>query len=251
MDFAKEFLPRMEQQNLDLGIAGFLTTDDRVYPLGTDTKVLSTVFELFVRPVVVEIAGSFGMVVRQPDMQNFYPDFTLMVDEADPAKIAVDVKTTYRSFRKDGTWTASFTLGSYTSFLRKPTKNIDYPYETYARHFIIGFVYTRGEEVPKSHIYPLQLRHEIPSPFYDLDYFVQEKYRIAGQRPGSGNTTNIGSIVGSSISDFSSGNGPFAALGPAVFEDYWRNYGTTAGARDYRNLKEYLEWKHQKGGVGV
>ena len=45
-----------------------------------------------------------------------------MTDEKDEAKVAIDVKTTYRNFTANGEWTASFTLGSYTSFMRNETK---------------------------------------------------------------------------------------------------------------------------------
>jgi len=155
-----------------------------------------------------------------------------MADRDDPAKVAVDVKSTYRNFGRGGKWSASFTLGSYTSFLINETKNIAFPYSQYAKHYIIGFIYTRviaapvtdGVEKPER-IFTFDKRGEISCPIKDVACFVQEKYRIASKRAGSGNTTNIGSITGASVEDFAEGNGPFAAEGDEVFLDYWRNYG--------------------------
>ena len=83
-------------------------------------------------------------------------------------------------------------------------------------------------------------RDGVVSPYFDVEWFVQEKYRIASDKAGSGNTANIGSISAASVAEFSEGNGPFAAYGESVFLDYWRNYGTTSGNRAYRNLQEYL-----------
>jgi len=245
IDFVDEFYRKMRQHKPDFHVCGLLTESDMVYPLTTDTKVLSTIFELIVRPFIFEIASDHSLRVCEPLHQNYYPDFTLVHDENDPAKIAVDVKSTYRNFRGGGTWRASFTLGSYTSFLRKPTKNIVFPYSQYSKHYVIGLIYTRN--VPGTiHRYALDDRRAAACPFADVDFFVQEKYRIAGERAGSGNTTNIGSITGTAVDDFAKGKGPFAKAGEAVFEDYWRNYGTTARERPYSNLSEYYKWRKRR-----
>ena len=218
-DFPSEFDRKMAKHQPDFGILGFLTRAGRIYPLGSDTKVLSTVFELIARPLVFEIAREQKVRVHEPEAQNFYPDFTLMTDAGDAQKIAVDVKSTYRNFRPDGkSWVAGFTLGSYTSFLRKETKNIAFPHSQYAKHYIVGFIYTRTGDTGK-HFYALKDKG-IPCPIADVEFFVCEKYQIAGLRAGSGNTTNIGSIVGTSVEDFAKGSGPFAEVGEQVFLDY-------------------------------
>jgi len=51
---------------------------------------------------------------------------------------------------------------------------------------------------------------------------VQEKYKIAGKTPGSGNTTNIGSISSNTIRDFKEGNSGFSSK--HEFDEYWRKY---------------------------
>lgn len=247
LDFISYFKTRMIKEQPSFEIAGLLMRNDRLYPFNTDTKVLSTIFEIVVRPLVYEIAAEHGLQVYEPEQQNFYPDFTLMQDKHDKRKTAVDVKSTYRHFRSDGSWTASFTLGSYTSFLRNETKNIAFPYSDYQTEYVIGFVYSRTTLSSGECTYSLSNRAAVPCPFTDVEHFVQEKYRIAGWTPGSGNTTNIGSIVGSSTGDFAAGRGPFADFGEEVFKDYWRNYTPRRQGRLYSNLEEYLEWKQERG----
>lgn len=246
MDFIAEFEKKMEEKNLSFEITGLLTRDDRVYPFGTDTKVLSTIFELLIRPTIYAIANEHGFLVVEPEKQNFYPDFTLLKSTDDKNKIAVDVKTTYRNFHPNkGTWTAGFTLGSFASFMRNDTKNIVFPFSQYQKHFIVGFIYTRVDDASGVHEYSLDDRARVPAPFTDVEYFAQEKYRIASDRPGSGNTENIGSIIAGSVDEFRRGNGPFSNLGEEVFLDYWRNFPRYRTKGKYTNLEEYLAWKRE------
>ena len=246
LDFISHLRSRMSDSQLDFEIAGLLMRDDTLYPFSADTKVLSTIFEIVVRPLVYEIAAEHSLQVYEPEQQNFYPDFTLMQNKLDQRKVAVDVKSTYRHFRRNGSWTAAFTLGSYTSFLRNETKNIAFPYSDYHSEYVVGFVYSRTDPSTGTHMYSLENRNAIPCPFTNVEYFVQEKYRIAGWRPGSGNTTNIGSMLGSSIDDFAEGRGPFAELGEEVFKDYWRNYNPSSQDRPYSNLEEFLQWRKKR-----
>ena len=244
-DFLAAFREKMLAKAPAFEVIGILSADDKVYSLGTDTKVLSTVFELIVRPVLYEVAKDNGFVVREPTYQNYYPDFTLIRDVWDNQKIAIDVKTTYRRFTTGGGWRASFTLGSYTSFMRSKTKNILFPYDQYAKHYVIGFIYSRLL-AGGPNVFGLEDRETAGMPFNNVEWFVQEKHRVAGERPGSGNTTNIGSIVGSSNEEFISGNGPFAQVGEEIFLDYWRNYKPLAVNRPYNNLSQYYDWKDSK-----
>ena len=186
LDFISYFKTRMSKEQPSFEIAGLLMRDDRLYPFSTDTKVLSTIFELVVRPLVYEIAEEHGLQAYEPEQQNFYPDFTLMQDKHDKRKTAVDVKSTYRHFRSDESWTASFTLGSYTSFLRNETKNIAFPYSDYQSEYVIGFVYSRAAPNSGAYMYSLKNRDDAPCPFTNVEHFVQEKYRISGWLPGSG-----------------------------------------------------------------
>ena len=63
----------------------------------------------------------------------------------------------------------------------------------------------------------------IPPVIRDFIFFAEEKWRIASDKGGSGNTSNIGSIQ--RIDDILTGNGVFARAGEAAFDDYWANFG--------------------------
>lgn len=245
MDLITAFTNKMDKYKPKFEVTGLLTRDDRIYPFGTDTKVLSTIFELLVRPFICEIADEHGLKIYEPEQQNYYPDFTLMKSKNDKAKIAIDVKTTYRDFRKDGTWRARFTLGSFASFMRNGTKNIAFPYSEYVEHYIIGFIYTRVINVNDNYLYNLDNREKVPYSFKDVEWFIQEKYKIASDTPGSGNTENIGSITASSVEEFARGNGPFADLGEDTFNDYWINFPRyrQRESRHFINLQQYLAWR--------
>ncbi len=67
---------------------------------------------------------------------------------------------------------------------------------------------------------------------------MQEKWRIAGDRAGSGNTANVGSIYGT-IDDFSFGKGVFNS--EEEFLEYWRGYKRTNQERQssYSNIHEF------------
>ena len=234
MDFQREFEEAVTKNKVDFAVRGMLSADDKLFPLGTDTKVLSTVFELFTRPLIREIAEAHDYEVEEAK-QTIYPDFTLLKSPDDKRKIAIDVKTTYRRPL------IVFTLGSYTSFLRNNTKNILYPYDQYAQHWIIGFVYTRSTS--QTGIYSLEDKDKVVAPYSNVEWFVQEKYRISGESPGSGNTTNIGSIRTEDIEAFKQGLGPFAKLGEEVFRDYWAHYGESHGGGKITTLKQFEAWK--------
>ncbi len=96
-------------------------------------------------------------------------------------------------------------------------------------------------------LYLLKLE-SITSVINDFAFFGQEKYRIASDRPGSGNIKNIGWVT--HVSELISGDGPFANLGEKVFDDYWMFYLTKDMARaaelpkrPYTNLESYLQYR--------
>jgi hypothetical protein len=103
-------------------------------------------------------------------------------------------------------------------------------------------VYDRISVLPSDH-FSINDRAKAIIPYGNVEWFVQEKYKIAADFPGSGNTTNIGSIRSANINDFKDGKGPFAQLGEAVFRDYWKSYDKNKASRAYRKYSEYLNWK--------
>lgn len=197
-------------------------------------------FETLCAPLVREIAEENGYSVEASG-QTIYPDFTLIPPSNDGLKIAVDVKTTYR---RSDTGKFRYTLGSYTSFLLDPnaTKNIKYPYKQYSDHWIVGFLYSRREGV-SAKVYFNSSEAEAACPYNDVDFFLQEKYKITGLTPASGNTTNIGSFPTNNINDLRAGRGPFAELGKEACDEYWRHFPKIRSGRAYSTIEEFLKWR--------
>ena len=228
-------------------IKGFIDVYRNIYTISIDTKVISKIMELTLFPVLARFAENHNFDLILSDHQNHYPDMTFVDKTGD--RIAVDVKSTYRvnDERING-----FTLGSFTGYFRqrKSTKNIRFPYSSYSAHLVLGIVYRRSDNtIDEQRIYTLNDLHQIASVIRDIEIFVHEKWKIASDRPGSGNTKNIGSEK--SIEALLNGNGPFAEFGEAVFDDYWQNYLTKDMARAiesevcYSNLDEYWQWKER------
>lgn len=242
--FRQELAAKIAKYEIRWEVLGFQAPDGKVYPFGTDTKVLSTVFETLTAPLIREIVDENQYTVESSD-QTVYPDFTLSPAGGTP-RIAIDIKTTYRKFNRAGqVCPFRYTLGSFTSFLRSPgaTKNIKYPYKEYDEHWVIGFLYTRRVGTPAKVYYRREELAQMPCPYQDVDYFVQEKYRIVGLTPASGNTANIGSFPTSNIEDLRRGNGPFATYGKTICDEYWRNYGKKKKDRAYNDIEQFLEWQ--------
>lgn len=67
-------------------------------------------------------------------------------------------------------------------------------------------------------IYSKKDLQTIPSVITDFEFFAQEKWKIASDKSGSGNTANIGSIT--YIPDILQGNGIFSILEEGSFNEY-------------------------------
>ncbi len=227
MNFRDEFYTELKNiypGSIEWQLVGVLVNDQKVYTLSYDSKILSGLFEIFAEPIIRKITENHRFILEK-SKQNQYPDFTLYHPDSPRKKIAVEVKSTYRQFTHSGKLkNFGFTLGSYRSFLRDPDgkKGILYPYKDYFEHWIIGFIYTRNPKCKNVEIRQIIEAANLESPFSNIEFFVQEKYRIAGLRAGSGNTTNIGSIKSKSIEDFRNGKGPFKSH--EAFEEYWRKF---------------------------
>lgn len=238
-----EFYQKMKDTNLDA--YGILDSDNKIHTLGTDSKIIGRIFEMFTQPVLAEIAEAHRMILKTPASQTVYPDFILMESEASTEKIAIDIKTTYVDSDQS---TIKFTLGSFGSYMRNNTKNIEYKYTDYVRHYVIGFVYRRNDAAQESRVYEYDKKDDITFPYYDVRYFIQEKYKIAGDKPGSGNTENLGSFSTKNFDDLKEGRGPFSELGADAFDLYWKYYPKyRAASKEYTSLEEFLRWLPQQG----
>jgi hypothetical protein len=158
-------------------------------------------------------------------------------------KFAVDLKTTYR--KKSGI--ANFTLGSHGSYFkeRDKQKNIQFPYNQYLGHYCLGIIYTRNETSEKE-ISNINNLKSIVSVIQDFDFFVAEKWKIASDKQGSGNTANIGCTL--NFEDLKNENGIFSNLGEEWFDEYWINYGSATMLKNGKTQKittiyDFLEFK--------
>ncbi len=231
----------------DWVIKGFIDVYRNVYTISVDTKVVSKLIELMLIPLIVQFAQRYDYELIFSEHQNHYPDVSLIA--SDGARIALDLKSTYRTSPQT---VNGFTLGAFTGYFRDraSAKNVTFPYGSYAAHFVLGIICTRTDEsIDERRVYSLDDLLEIASVVKDFQFLLQEKWRIAGDHPGSGNTKNIGSVR--DIEKLVAGQGPFATYGEAVFSDYWMNYLTNdmALAIDspvpYRNFAEYLQWRER------
>lgn len=174
---------------------------------------------------------------------------TISAYVAELRKIAVDVKTTYYEvyqrdygdFIEGDMKTIKFTLGSHGSYLQDNTSGIEYDYRCYSKHYIIGFLYRRNNTGDTR--VSLDKSNSIEPPIRNVKYFVQEKYKIAGEKKGSGDTQNIGSISTNDIQDFREGNGPFADKGEDLFREYWKNHAEYKDTKEYSDVEGFLEWR--------
>lgn len=231
----------------DWSVKGFIDIAKNIYTISVDTKVVSKIIELMMFPVIQKFAKENGYQMIFSAEQNHYPDVTFVAKNK--KKIALDLKGTYR---KNHDLVSGFTLGAFTGYFRfrDSKKNITFPYKEYEKHYILGIIYTQQEEfLDENKVYAIDDLESILSVVKNFDFIVQEKYRIAKDRPGSGNTKNIGSCV--RINELKEGNGPFSSFGVRVFDDYWMNYMTAEMARSaklkrppYSNLKEYLKYRN-------
>jgi len=233
----------------DWVVKGFIDIARNIYTISTDTKVISKIMEFLLFPKICQFAEANRYKMVPSKEQNFYPDISF-VDGANN-KFALDLKSTYRKTKNT---VNGMTLGAFTGYFRdrKSTKNITFSYKDYIGHFVLGVIYSRADEASDERsIYRLDELKNITSVIQDFTFFVQEKYKIALDRPGSGNTKNIGSVK--KVDTLIQGKGPFAELGEDVFDDYWMYYLTKDMAKavdlkvvPYKNLDNYKEYKKLK-----
>lgn len=241
-----DFGQTISTEDGDWIVKGFIDTNKNIYTISADTKVISKIIELYIFPKIYAFAQNNGLEIELTEQQNFYPDITFKDKEGN--LFAVDLKSSYR---KDSTHINGMTLGAFTGYFRErnSTKNVTHPYGNQKAHVVLGIIYDTVRDIDERKVYGIDQLNEIVSVIKNFDFFVQEKWKIAIDRPGSGNTKNIGSV--SKIEDLKQGNGSFAKLGEAIFDNYWMEYLTMDMAKKaelkkpyYTSLKEYKVFKN-------
>ena len=268
-----KFIDKLEKyvstENGDWAVKGFIDVYKNIYTISSDTKIVSKILEIHIFPQILQFAEKNGYKIILTEHQNYYPDITFIHKQNEEVKFAVDLKTTYR--KKSGI--ASFTLGSHGSYFkeRDKKKNIQFPYNEYLGHYCLGVIYTRTDlksDVLETEIYQVkELQEEYDTPakkvgerevttiknlksitsvIKDFEFFVAEKWKIASDKQGSGNTANIGSTL--SIEDLRNKNDIFSQLSEEWFDEYWMNYGSATMVKSGKtikitSLKDFLEFK--------
>lgn len=241
---AKTYKSFLETESHDWIVKGFIDVDKNVYTITNDTKVVSKIIEILLIPKLLLFAERNELELELPSKQNFYPDLTFKDKEGH--LFAVDFKSSYY----DGDSVNGLTLGSYWGYFRErdTIKSMDHTYNSYSSHTILGMLYKqsiiKADERAVYSVDELDIIHSVIEQFI---FFVQPKWKIANDIPGSGNTRNIGGIT--NIEKLQKGEGPFSALGEDVFDNYWMGYfnkvdASTAGigAPRYHNLATYKEY---------
>lgn len=204
-------------------IKGFIDIEKNIYTISSDTKIISKILEIHIFPLILNFANEIGYKVILPEYQNYYPDITFVCKKDESIKFAVDFKSTYR---KSQNKCNGFTLGSHGIYFqnRESTKNIQFPYNQYKAHYCLGIIYTRVDNnIDETKKYKISELSKISSVIKDISFFFVEKWKIASDVSGSGNTANIGSIT--NIQDIINGKGIFSSYNEKIFDDYWMNYG--------------------------
>ncbi|MFN0202091.1 MAG: type II restriction endonuclease [Bacteroidia bacterium] len=234
-------------------VKGFIDIFENIYPISSDTKIISKILEIHLFSKILTFANKQGFDLILAEKQNWYPDISLISKNDTQIKFAIDIKTTYR-LTENPSFCNGFTLGSHGEYFtnRSSTKNIQFPYNEYLGHYCLGILYSRNafSYLEEAKIYSREMLHNIPSVIDNFDFFAQEKWRIASDKSGSGNTANIGSIT--HIQDIIQGNGVFSKLGERFFDEYWMNYGKIVSPdkldksgkpQVITNLVDYLRFK--------
>jgi hypothetical protein len=239
-------------------VKGFLDAYQRIYTISLDTKVLSKVLELLLFPIVADFAREEGFDIHLAQAQNHYPDITFINQRSPELCYPLDIKSTYRTgldaqgnLRVNG-----MTLGTFGGYFRVRNRPFGstLAYEQYHKHYVLGIIYNRVEGIDERRVYEIADLNAIPSVARDFTIILHEKYKIASDQPGSGNTRNMGSSR--LLQRLVDGTGVFAHLGIDIFDDYWMNYQTKAMAQaagfenpPYRNLISYFAYKKKSTGI--
>ena len=264
-NFVQELKSYVSTKSGDWTVKGFIDIYKNIYTISSDTKIISKILEIHIFPKILKFAEDNNYKLVLAEHQNWYPDLTFIDNDDDNIKFALDIKTTYRKNNK----VAGFTLGSHGSYFkeRTKTKNIQFSYNSYLAHFCLGIIYTRIKQkdaLSETKIFQVDFNNiqdqksndkkinkiknlkSITSVIKDFDFFVAEKWKIASDKQGSGNTANIGSIK--DIEALKKGKGVFSKLGEKWFDEYWMNYGKLTMIKNgkpikIKNIWDFLEFK--------
>ncbi|MEI8362834.1 MAG: EcoRV family type II restriction endonuclease [Betaproteobacteria bacterium] len=257
-EFVSELKGHISTEDGQWTVKGFIDIFQNIYTISSDTKIVSKILEIHLFPKFLHFAKTHGYKVVLTKHQNYYPDISFVKASDESVKFAVDFKTTYRNPSKPHLCNG-FTLGSHGEYFenRSSSKNIQFPYGSYLGHFCLGIIYDRtdGASIDETKSHCIDQLHSIASVARNFQFFVTEKWKIASDKGGSGNTANIGSI--NNIEDVIAGRGMFSKLGENWFDEYWMNYKKItikdgeSKTKVISTLREFVEYKNGDLGLVV
>lgn len=77
LDAVNDALPRVQTEDGEWTVKGFIDVFKNIYTISTDTKVISKVLELMLFPVLTELARQNNPQSVLAAEQNHYPDYSL------------------------------------------------------------------------------------------------------------------------------------------------------------------------------
>jgi hypothetical protein len=250
-EFVTELKGHVSTNDGQWTVKGFVDIFENVYTISSDTKIVSKILEIHLFPQILAFAKANEYKVVLAAHQNYYPDISFVKTGDESTRFAVDFKTTYRNPKKPHLCNG-FTLGSHGAYFenRTSTKNIQFPYSSYSGHFCLGIIYDRsvGASIDETKTHKMEDLNSIASVASNFSFFVAEKWKIASDKGGSGNTANIGSI--NNIDDIVNGRGMFSRLGEHWFDEYWMNYkkimvqDENGVTRRISNLREFVAYRN-------
>lgn len=250
----KSYRSYLETSSGDWIVKGFIDINKNVYTITNDTKVVSKIIEILLIPRLNQFAINNGMILELPSAQNYYPDLTFI--DSDGKYFAVDFKSSYY---EDDNHVNGLTLGSYWGYFRNREKrmSMDHPYCEYKGHFVLGMLYKQSViAADAKNVFTVDELSKIHSVIEKFIFFVQPKWKVAIDRPGSGNTRNIGGV--SDITKLVEGYGPFTKFknGEKVFDHYWSNYYNKDDAKKagfgmphYNNISTYISYLREESSL--
>ena len=203
-DLKKELYDAVK--DISWNFVGILDTKKRIHPIPKNLN-FQALFERLVLEKLAILSKEHKIEVIDNENIRSYPDMVLKGGKLGNKLVALDVKTGRRVGNRTG-----FTLGSYAGYFRKCDKKLccngQYCYDDFTDHWDICFIYDWDGKKDTLHM------------ISNIQIVVQEKWRLASRRTGTGTTTAIGSI--NDIDKIISGQGDFK--NEAEFIKYWKKY---------------------------
>jgi len=94
--YLPKIIDELQSTNKRWKIKGFIDSQEHIYEITNDTKVVSKLIEIILFPLVLEFANSFNCHFFPTQHQNHYPDVSF-VHKNTNEKIALNIRAPYIS----------------------------------------------------------------------------------------------------------------------------------------------------------